>query len=153
MTTRLTAVRPRHTDVGRTASTPLHRPLPRRLAAGVLGLHGAIHLLGVVTALELAELAELPHTSEVLWGRVDIGEAGARLLGVGWLAAAVVLVAAAAAWWVDRPGARRLVGAGVALSLPLTLLASPEALAGVAVNLALAGVLVWTADRRGRHPA
>jgi hypothetical protein len=60
-----------------------------------------------------------------------------RLLGFGWLVAAVVFVVAGAALVARRPGWRPLLLGGASLSLVLCLLAWPDAWAGLVLDLAV----------------
>lgn len=80
-------------------------------------------------------------------GGIDVGELGMRVLGSGWLAAALLVTASGVAVWTRAARRRALVAAGALLSLPLCLLAWPEAAAGVVVNLVVLGVLLVTGRR------
>ena len=108
----------------------------------LMALHGVAHLVGFAGAWQLAPAKELPYKTTVLAGRVQLGDAGIRVMGVLWLVAALAFVATAggaalnATWW----GRAALV---VALaSLALTIVEWPEARIGLFVNLAILGALV-----------
>jgi hypothetical protein len=118
----------------------------RILTALFLAAHGVAHLVGFVGAWRLAAPETVPYATTVLAGRVDLGDAGIRALGVLWLltAAAFWLVAFGEAtgreWWLRA-------AAFVALaSLALSVLGWPEARIGVAVNVAI--LLALAAARR-----
>lgn len=111
-------------------------------------LHGVAHLVGFVASWQLAPLEGMPCKTTVLAGRVDLGDAGIRVMGVAWLlaAAAFFVVAAAAAidrsWWMPAT-------AGVALSSSLlTLLAWPDSRIGLLVNAAILAALIGIFSRR-----
>ena len=110
--------------------------------AMLLVMHGVAHLPGVVGAWRLAPLAEIPVHTTVVAGRFDVGERGMRLLGIGWLVAAVLFWIVAAgvvgrdAWWVPTAAATAV------LSLVLSVLELPYARIGVVVNLLLLALLV-----------
>ena len=53
-----------------------------------LVLHGLIHLVGFVIPWRLAEIRGFAYSTSVAWGRIDVGEGGARALGLGWLLSA-----------------------------------------------------------------
>lgn len=63
--------------------------------AFLLAAHGVAHLVGFVSSWKLATLAELPYKTTVFSVRVDVGEAGARVMGVLWLLAALAFLVAA----------------------------------------------------------
>lgn len=122
----------------------------RILLAVVMVLHGMAHLPGFVTGWQLARLEGLPYHTTILVGRLDLGDAGIRLVRLLWLATAVAFCVAGAAalanasWWMP-------VAAGVALgSLLLSLLELPNARVGAVVNLViLAGLVIATRHAAG----
>jgi hypothetical protein len=69
----------------------------RFVLAFFLLAHGAAHLAGFVSSWKLATLAELPNKTTVLSGRVDVGDAGIRVMGVLWLLATLAFLVAAIA--------------------------------------------------------
>jgi hypothetical protein len=98
----------------------------------LLGLHGVAHLVGFVAAFGLRE--DVVHSTTLLFGRVDIGEAGSRAMGVLWLAVAVAFVVAGAATWARTAWWPPLTLSVAAVSSLLCLLALPEARIGLPVN-------------------
>ena len=101
----------------------------------ILGLHGLIHLIGFVSAWRLVTLRDFPYTTVGAWGHLDLGDRGARLLGLAWLLAALLFVSGAAAIWTQDPWATQLVGGAAALSLLLCILGSPSATPGIAIDV------------------
>jgi hypothetical protein len=109
----------------------------RIILAIFLVLHGLIHLLGFITGWKLAKIEDIPHRTTMLAGKVNIGEVGARILGVLWLLAAIGYIVAGiglfilAPWWL---GATIIV---TWFSLVLCLLGFPDAQFGLYINVIL----------------
>ncbi|HSU17978.1 hypothetical protein [Longimicrobium sp.] len=114
----------------------------RTAIALLMALHGIAHLPGFLNSWELMAMEEIPYHTTVLSGRLDLGDAGIRALGVLWLAFAAVFVACAGGalahgtWWL--PWA---MGAALG-SLVLSAAEWPEARIGVGVNAGLIAALV-----------
>lgn len=114
----------------------------RTAIALLMALHGIAHLPGFLNSWELVAVEEIPYHTTVLSGRLDLGDAGIRVLGVLWLALAAVFVACAAgalahgSWWL--PWA---MGAALA-SLLLSAAEWPDARIGAGVNAGLIIALV-----------
>jgi len=121
-----------------------------RIILGIfLILHGLIHLLGFLTGWKLVNIDDIPHRTTMLAGKVNIGEAGARILGVLWFLAAIAYIVAGvglfilAPWWL---------GATIGVtwfSLLLCLLGFPDSQFGLYIDvillayLYLGGMLGW----------
>jgi hypothetical protein len=110
----------------------------RFVLAFLLVAHGVAHLVGFVASWKLATLAELPYKTAVFSGRVDVGDAGIRVMGVLWLLAALAFLVAAFAVATETGWAGRFTLAAVIASLILCVVGWPEARIGVAVNVGLA---------------
>ena len=114
----------------------------RTAIALLMALHGIAHLPGFLNSWELVAMEEIPYHTTVLSGRLDLGDAGIRALGVLWLALAGVFVASAAgalahgSWWLPWAMGAALV------SLLLSAAEWPEARIGVGVNAGLIAALV-----------
>lgn len=112
------------------------------LLAGVMVLHGIAHLVGFIAPWRLIDMENLPYKTTVLGGTIDLGDRGIRLVGILWLIATIAFAASAigllthATWWLG------LALSSVALSLVLTLAEWPLTKIGVAVNVALLGILL-----------
>lgn len=113
--------------------------------AAVLAAHGIAHLVGFVSSWRIAELAELPYKTTIVGGRLDVGDVGARLVGLLWLIAALMFIAAAAGVAMQAQWAARLTAFVVAVSLALCVAGWPDARLGVPVNLALVALLLVNA--------
>lgn len=112
------------------------------LAAVGLAAHGLIHLIGFVVPWRLASLEGFPYRTTALNGALELGEAGARLVGLGWLAVAVGFVVAAVGVWQGASWSLPLVAALALISLGLCILGLPEAAAGIVVNLVILAAVV-----------
>ena len=113
----------------------------RPVAATFLMFHGLIHILGFLRAWQFADLAEMPYSTLILNGTLDVGDVGIRLVGLAWLVAAMGVVVAAIALW--RLGARslRLVAAAAALSLVVSVVGLPAAYLGVFIDVGILAAL------------
>lgn len=117
-----------------------------RLAiSALLGAHAVAHLVGFVVPWRLVSASDVPYRTTILGGLIDIGDAGARALGVVWLIVAVALgvvacgVLVRASWW---PGLTvRLLG----VSLTLCVIGWPDSRFGILANgLILMLIFAWT---------
>jgi hypothetical protein len=110
------------------------------VAAMVLLLHGLSHLPGFVGPWRLSP--DFPYKTTILRGRLDVGDVGAKVVGVLWLLlvidfAAVAWVAyAGAPWW---PLGALAAAAG---SLLLCLIDWPETMIGVVIDIVLIIIIV-----------
>ena len=109
----------------------------RFVLAFVLVAHGVAHLVGFVSSWKLATVAEVPYKTTIFSGRVDVGDAGIRVMGVLWLLAALAFLVAAIAVATETGWAVRFTLAAVIASLILCVVGWPDARIGVAVNLGL----------------
>jgi hypothetical protein len=113
----------------------------RWILASVLLAHGVAHLPGFFVSWKLASFPELPFRTTI-FGTVDIGLAGTRLVGAAWLLSSIVFaaIAAALALRVDLPSPLLPLALGV--SAVLCLSAWPKASYGFIANAAIAAALV-----------
>jgi len=113
----------------------------RVILAFLLLAHGVAHLPGFLVAFGLASFPALPFRT-TLFGTLDVGTVGARLVGLGWLVMAIAFVAlsGALALRVNVP----LVLFPLALGFSALLCAAewPEARLGFIANTAIAAMLV-----------
>ena len=116
----------------------------RRLVAVLLVLHGFAHVVGFFAAFRLGDLASRSVDTTLLWGRIDIGVGATQAMGFGWLLLAVAFAGTAVAiWHATRTAVLDLVVVTL-ISLVFTILASPTAIVGLGVNIAIiAGLLVY----------
>jgi hypothetical protein len=114
----------------------------RYVVAVALAAHGVAHLVGFVVPWRLMTLPEPAYKTTVLGDRVDLGDAGIRVVGVLWLIAAVSFVASAAAWAFAREFALAATVFAVSLSSALCLAEWPAARLGALVNLMLVLLLM-----------
>jgi hypothetical protein len=118
----------------------------RRVVAVVLVLHGFAHVVGFFAAFRLGDFATRSVDTTLLWGRIDIGLVVTQAMGFGWLLLAAAFVGVAfAIWHATRTAVLDLVVVTL-VSLAFTVLASPTAIVGLGLNVAiLAGLLVYEA--------
>jgi hypothetical protein len=112
----------------------------RYLFAGLLVAHGIAHLVGFVMPWGLMPSRDVDYPTTVLNGSVDLGETGARVFGVLWLALAIAFIVVGGAVFAgssDGVWVARLAG----LSLVFCVLAWPDARIGAVVNIAIIGAV------------
>ena len=109
----------------------------RRIAAVVLAIHGVAHTVGFVATFQLGDYAGRAVDTTLLWGRLDIGLPATQALGIGWLLLAAAFVACAVLLWRDARYAIGILAAFSAASLAMSILASPAAIIGVGMNVAI----------------
>ena len=115
------------------------------IAAGIVGIHGLIHLMGFVAYWPLGEIAALPYKTTLLDGRWNLGETGIRYFSAIWLAAAVGLLGSAIGltlgqeWWLP------MMGTAALLSLVICVLDWSNAWRGAIISLVILIplLLVW----------
>jgi hypothetical protein len=109
----------------------------RTVVGLLLVLHGVIHLIGFVVPWRIGEIRGFAYSTSALWGRVDLGDAGARILGAGWLLAAVAFVLAGAGVAAGAAWGLPLTMGAAAVSMVLCIMGSPAAIAGLVIDAAI----------------
>jgi hypothetical protein len=115
----------------------------RRIAAIVLALHGAIHLIGFVTPWRIATLEGFAYRTTVFNGALDVRDAGARVIGLAWLGLTVGFLTAGYGVWRRKRWAAGLTGVLAIVSLVVCLLGLPETFAGVAIDVVILAVVAY----------
>jgi hypothetical protein len=115
----------------------------RTVLALALALHGLIHLIGFVVPFRIAQLEGYAYTTTAAWGHLELGDDGARVVGVLWLLAALAFLVAAVGIWQQVVWAVPLTVAVSGCSLVLCILGSPAAVAGIAINVVILAVIVY----------
>ena len=114
-----------------------------RLALTVLlVLHGIAHLPGFAVAWRLTTTPEMPYRTTLLGGRVDLGDAGIRAMGLLWLAAGLGFIAAAVGTWRGSATWPTLALVVALVSLVLCVMAWPDSRIGAVVNVAILALLL-----------
>ena len=122
----------------------------RIAAATVVVAHGLIHLIGFVVPWGIATIEGFPYRTTALGGAIALGDAGARLVGIAWLACAVGFVVAGLGIWQRASWALPLTAALAVVSIAVCVLGLPEAIAGIVVNSAILGAVAWASLARPR---
>lgn len=84
----------------------------------------------------------MPFKTTLLAGRVDVGDAGIRVVGVLWLLTALVMIGSAAGLALHARWAESIVLPVVLVSLVLCLIEVPQAGIGLALNVGLVLLLL-----------
>ena len=122
----------------------------RRVAAVLIGAHGLVHLIGFVVPFRLVELQGYAYTTSAAWGHIELGDGGTRLVGVLWLLATIAFITAGYGLWHSASWAIPLTAVTAGGSLPLCVLGSPTASAGIAIDVLI--IAVAGASLAGRLP-
>jgi hypothetical protein len=115
------------------------------IVAAVVAIHGLIHLIGFVVPWNLATIAGFPYRTTALDGAIALGDAGARAVGVVWLACAVGFVIAGFGIWRGESWALPLTASLAVVSIVVCALGLPEAVAGIVVSAVLLGLVAFVA--------
>ena len=111
----------------------------RFAVAAILGAHGLAHLVGFVSSWRLATFPELPYKTTTFAGRLDLGDAGIRVMGLLWLLVAVAFFGSAMAVAAEAHWALRFTLVVVVASALLCTAGWPDSQIGLAVNVTLQG--------------
>jgi hypothetical protein len=122
----------------------------RIAAAGLLAVHGLIHLIGFVTPWRITSLEGFAYRTTAFNGALEIGDGGARLVGLIWLALTFGFVAAAYGVRSDKRWALGMSAVLAVASLGVCILGLPEAAAGIVVDVGIVVAVAYVAflDRR-----
>jgi hypothetical protein len=120
----------------------------RIAAAMIVAAHGLIHVIGFVVPWGIATVEGFSYRTTALAGAIAIGDTGAHLLGIVWLACAVGFVIAGAGIWRRASWALPLTAVLATASIVVCVLGLPDAVAGIVVNLAILGLAAWVAFAR-----
>ena len=110
--------------------------------AGFLVLHGIAHLVGFVVPWRILQAEEMPYSTTLLAGRIEVGDLGAKIVGLVWLGLAVAFLVGAGFVWVQRQGWSNFVVFAAAASLLFSILGLPAARLGIPINIALIGLML-----------
>ena len=107
------------------------------VVGGLLVGHGLIHLMGFVVPWRLVTIQAMPFSTTAFFGRVDLGEGGARALGLMWLLVGILFVAAGVGLWAGQDWWQRVTLTTAGMSSILCVIALPQAGFGLLVNAVL----------------
>ena len=128
--------------------------LPQAFAAFVLG-HGLIHVMGFLPAWGLPSPRGFDYTTLAFYGQLDLGDAGAKALGLAWLAVALAYVVTSVLLWRGSRHATLVTALVSTGSAAICAISLPLASAGLVIDVALIAVLVarhWLVGRPAPAP-
>jgi hypothetical protein len=117
------------------------RRIARPAFALFFALHGIVHYVGFAVPFGLMTTESNVFTTQALWGRLDLGDGGAKALGVAYLALVVPSLIAAVGIWRDARWALPLVVVVAAVSGVVCALGSPNAIIGLAIDGLVIGLV------------
>ena len=132
--------------------TNSHGARMRIVLALLLASHAIAHLPGFLVDWRLSTFDTLPYRTTILWGALDLGDSGIRVVGTLWLlaGAAFLVCAVGAALRTDWWGWIALGSATLSLALSVTAL--PETRIGTMLNpIILVGVVLYQLGGVGAH--
>ena len=118
-----------------------------RLFAVFMALHGLVHVVGFTVPWGLGGPRGVEYTTRILNQSIEVGDAGARLLGFVWLAAAAGILIAAVMIWRGHRWALRSTVAVVVGSLALCAIGFPNARFGLIIDIVLVGLLAFASEK------
>lgn len=116
------------------------------VVAGIVGVHGLIHLMGFVAYWPLAVVTELPYKTTLAGGAWNVGAVGMKLFGVVWLLVALGFLAALGGFFLGQSWWRPVMVATSLVSTAVIALDWAPAFRGAYVNVAIL-ILVWLSTR------
>jgi hypothetical protein len=121
--------------------------ITRRIVAAALAAHGLIHLIGFVVPWQLVVVDGFAYRTTAFGGALSVGDGGARVIGLAWLALAAGFVIAGIALFRNVGWALPLAAALALGSLAVCAMGLPETAPGIAVNAVILGAIavarVW----------
>jgi hypothetical protein len=112
----------------------------RLAAAAFLALHGLVHALGFVAQWQLAKLEGLAYRTTIFNGAIEVGDTGARIVGLAWLVLVPAWLVAAYGVARARPWALLAVGAVSVLAAIVAAAGMPETRLGLMLDVAIFAV-------------
>lgn len=112
------------------------------IVAGLIIIHGLIHLIGFQVYAQKAQIAEMPFRTTFLGGAIDLGVSGTRIFGLLWLFPTLGFILAGVgfllhiSWWQLA-----LMTASIA-SLALTGMDWSNAFRGTIIDLVMLGAVL-----------
>lgn len=114
-----------------------------RVILGIIILaHGLIHLIGVAAYWQLVEFDDISASSEVIGGRLDVGNLGMQVLGILWLLATIGFAASAYGYVVKTDWWQPVLLSVTVVSLVVCILGWKDTIFGTATNLIILGGLL-----------
>ena len=116
-------------------------------------LHGLVHLLPFGVSWQLFTTDDLPYSTVVLGGRVDVGHTGIRLVGLLWLLATLIWVVAGVGLILLAPWWTALTVAAALFSSLVCILGLPMAKYGLLINVVVLVLVVLNGQFHWLPPA
>ncbi len=106
-----------------------------RIVVGTyLIFHGLCHLVGFVVPWKIISTKEEPYKTTLLFGAIEIGDMGIRVVGLLWLVAALAFMLDGVGAFIASPMWRPLAWGLALFSLVLCVLGLPGAKLGILAN-------------------
>ena len=119
-----------------------HGSMVRNAFAIFLAAHGIVHWIGFAVPWGLLKTESFTAKTTILAGQVDVGDGGTKLIAVLWLPVLAGFVVAAWGVWRATPWSLPLTLAVALASLVLCVLAAPQAILGVVIDVAIVAAIL-----------
>jgi hypothetical protein len=123
----------------------------RVLIGLLLKFHGVMAWPGFAVPWRLLTIREVPFTTELAFGAVDVGEPGIQLFGVLWMVTIVLFIVGGIAYAMRWPWAVPLIAGTAAFQIVLAVLNVPWTWEGVVLDVFILALI--SLDATGRLPA
>ncbi|MGE5224445.1 MAG: ABC transporter permease [Omnitrophica WOR_2 bacterium] len=110
--------------------------------AGLVIIHGLIHLIGFQVYARGAQVQEMPFKTSFLNGSLDLGASGTRIYGFLWLLPTLGFVLAGAGFLLHTNGWQPVLIASSLVSLVLTGIDWSNAFRGTLIDMILLGAVL-----------
>ena len=127
------------------------RRIARPAFSVFFALHGIVHYIGFAVPFELMKTESNVYTTQALWGQLELGDGGAKALGLAHLALVIPFVIAAVGVWRDARWALPLVVALAVASGVVCALGSPNAVIGLVIDVLVIGLVVLAPQVLSAH--
>lgn len=134
----------------RDALDPVRR-IARPLFSVFFALHGVVHYIGFAVPFGLLTTESNVFTTQALWGRFDLGDGGAKALGVAYLALVIPSLIVAVGLWRDARWALPAVLAVAVLSGVVCALGSPNAAIGLTIDVVVVAIVALAPQVLSAH--
>lgn len=121
--------------------TGIPASLVQKAFAVFLAAHGVVHLIGFVLPWQITTFRDMTYKTTIFAGALDVGDAGVKAIGLGWLAVTVAMIAVAAMVWRQTRFAYVACLAVVVASSVLCVTGLTNAVMGLAIDVVLLALL------------
>jgi len=109
----------------------------RILVTVYLIIHGLAHIVGFIVPFRLANLPDAPYKTTIMFGTIDLGDTGIRIVGVLWLIAAIAFFYLGIGLFFETSNWMLQTLFITVFSMVLCILGLPDAKIGIPANIVI----------------